>query len=197
MWDLVGIGLLAGLITAVSPCVLPVLPIILAGGATGRKPLRIIAGLVSSFVVFTLFATWLLDKLGCRRTCCATSRSRCSRDGGDTRRRRSASLERPFARQRVFGQVAEASLGASLGLVFVPCAAGAATVMQRRAKQVRLLDDRHLIAYAIGAAIPMLAIAVGGSGVSRRLRSGAQLRFASGVVMAAVALASSSISTIA
>src|SRR4051812_43371889 len=64
MWALVGIGLLAGVITAISPCVLPVLPILLAGGAAGRKPLRIIAGLVASFVVFTLFATWLLDKLG-------------------------------------------------------------------------------------------------------------------------------------
>src|SRR6476660_1094886 len=64
MWDLIGIGLLAGLVTAISPCVLPVLPILLAGGASGRKPLRIVTGLVASFVVFTLFASWLLDKLG-------------------------------------------------------------------------------------------------------------------------------------
>src|SRR5256714_7505205 len=64
MLVLIGIGLLAGLVTAVSPCVLPVLPILLAGGASGRKPFRIVAGLVASFVVFTLFASWLLDKLG-------------------------------------------------------------------------------------------------------------------------------------
>ena len=64
MLVLLGIGFLAGLVTAISPCVLPVLPILLAGGASGRKPLRIVAGLVASFVVFTLFATWLLDKLG-------------------------------------------------------------------------------------------------------------------------------------
>ena len=64
MLVLLGIGFLAGLITAISPCVLPVLPVLLAGGASGRKPLRIIAGLVASFVVFTLFATWLLNKLG-------------------------------------------------------------------------------------------------------------------------------------
>src|SRR5581483_5072416 len=61
---LLGIGLLAGIVTAVSPCVLPVLPILLAGGASGRKPLRVIAGLVVSFSVFTLFATWILDQLG-------------------------------------------------------------------------------------------------------------------------------------
>src|ERR1700721_1843774 len=61
---LLGIGFLAGVATAISPCVLPVLPILLAGGASGRRPLRIIAGLVASFVVFTLFATWLLGELG-------------------------------------------------------------------------------------------------------------------------------------
>src|SRR5919199_6196739 len=61
---LLGIGFLAGLVTAISPCVLPVLPILLAGGASGRKPLRIITGLVASFVVFTLFSAWLLEKLG-------------------------------------------------------------------------------------------------------------------------------------
>src|SRR5882724_10811880 len=64
MLVLLGIGLLAGLVTAISPCVLPVLPVLLAGGASGRKPLRIVAGLVGSFVVFTLFSTWLLGKLG-------------------------------------------------------------------------------------------------------------------------------------
>src|SRR6478735_11638866 len=64
MLILLAIGFLAGVVTAVSPCVLPVLPILLAGGASGRKPLRIVAGLVVSFSVFTLFASWLLRQLG-------------------------------------------------------------------------------------------------------------------------------------
>src|SRR5437764_1281896 len=50
MLVLIGIGLLAGLVTAISPCVLPVLPILLAGGASGRRPLRIITGLIASAV---------------------------------------------------------------------------------------------------------------------------------------------------
>jgi len=58
---LLGVGFVAGLVTALSPCVLPVLPIVLAGGASGRKPLRIIAGLIGSFTVFTLGAAWLLS----------------------------------------------------------------------------------------------------------------------------------------
>jgi len=56
---LLGVGLLAGLVTALSPCVLPVLPIVLAGGATGRRPLAIVAGLVASFTLFTLTAARL------------------------------------------------------------------------------------------------------------------------------------------
>src|SRR5919201_2787972 len=63
---LVGVAFLAGVITAVSPCVYPVLPIVFAGGASGgrRRPYAIIAGLVTTFVVSLLFVTWILDKLG-------------------------------------------------------------------------------------------------------------------------------------
>src|SRR5438046_7627003 len=64
---LLGIVFLAGVITAVSPCILPVLPIVLAGGASGnggRRPYAIIAGLVASFTAFTLAASSLLSALG-------------------------------------------------------------------------------------------------------------------------------------
>ncbi|HEY8407151.1 MAG TPA: hypothetical protein VIK66_04155, partial [Gaiellaceae bacterium] len=64
---LLGIGFLAGVTTAVSPCVLPVLPIVLAGGSaarTRRRPYAIVGGLVVSFTVFTLSASALLSALG-------------------------------------------------------------------------------------------------------------------------------------
>src|ERR1043166_3013824 len=63
---LIGIAFLAGVITAISPCVLPVLPIVLAGGASGgrRRPYAIVAGLLVTFVVSILFATYVLDQLG-------------------------------------------------------------------------------------------------------------------------------------
>ena len=54
---LLGAGFLGGLITALSPCIIPVLPVIVAGGSTGgnpRRPYAIIGGLVASFSVFTL-----------------------------------------------------------------------------------------------------------------------------------------------
>src|SRR5438067_13454026 len=63
---LLGIAVGAGVITAISPCVFPVLPILFAGGGTGgrRRPVAIIAGLIASFATFTLFATWILNRLG-------------------------------------------------------------------------------------------------------------------------------------
>src|SRR6478672_118179 len=49
-------GFVAGAATALSPCVLPVLPIALSAGATGgrRRPLGIVAGLAVSFTFATV-----------------------------------------------------------------------------------------------------------------------------------------------
>ena len=192
---LLGIGFLAGLITAISPCVLPVLPVLLAGGASGRKPLRIIAGLVSSFVVFTLFATWLLNKLGLpadllRNIAIAllfvVAATLLVPQFG-------RAVERPFARlTRYRAGGGGFLLGASLGLVFVPCAgpvlAAIATVAATNDVTVRAVA--LTVAYALGAATPMLLFAYGGQAMSRRLRvEGPRLRFVSGLVIGVVALA--------
>src|SRR5436189_4670120 len=60
------VAFLAGVVTAISPCAYPVLPIVFAGGASGsrRRPYAIIAGLVTTFVVSLLALTWILDRLG-------------------------------------------------------------------------------------------------------------------------------------
>src|ERR1700761_2153303 len=59
-------GFVAGAATAVSPCVVPVLPIVLSAGATGgrRKPLGVVTGLIASFT-FVLFAlVYVISALG-------------------------------------------------------------------------------------------------------------------------------------
>ncbi len=66
MLVLVLVAFIAGLVTAVSPCVLPILPIVLATGADGdrRRPYLVIAGLIASFTVFTLASVQIISALG-------------------------------------------------------------------------------------------------------------------------------------
>ena len=196
MLILLAIGLLAGVVTAVSPCVLPVLPVLLAGGASGRKPLRIVGGLVASFTVFTLFAAWLLDQLGLPQDFLRNAAIALLFVMAATLLipRAALLIERPlavFSRFRPAGAGGGFFFGATLGLVFVPCAGPVlATVTVVAANNsVGLRAVLLTLAYAAGAALPMLVIARGGREASGRLRRhAATVRTVSGAVTAAVAL---------
>jgi len=197
---LLAIAFLAGVITAVSPCVLPVLPIVLAGGSAGgsrRRPPAIAAGLVISFTVFTLSASALLSALGLPQ---------------DTLRNIAIALlfvvaasllvprvgmliERPFARlsRHPSGDLGGGLLlGLGLGLVFVPCAGPVLATVSVLAAEHRVGFRLILLTlcYACGAGAVFLLVALGGQRVTRRLReTRAWWRPALGLVMAAAALA--------
>jgi cytochrome c biogenesis protein CcdA/thiol-disulfide isomerase/thioredoxin len=190
------IGFLAGIVTAISPCVLPVLPVLLAGGASGRKPLRIVAGLVLSFSVFTLFASWLLRQLGLPQDLLRNLAIALLfvMAGVLLLPRAALLLERSlsfFSRLRPANAGGGFFLGATLGLVFVPCAgpflAAITTAAARENFGGRTIAATF--AYAAGAAIPMLAIARGGREMAGRIRTHAErLRLASGAIVALVAV---------
>ena len=194
---LLAIGFLAGVITAISPCVLPVLPILLAGGASGgaRRPYAIIAGLVASFVTFTLAAAWLLDFLGLPNDLLRNLAIALLFVVAATLLvpRLGELLERPLAAltRRRFGESGGGFvLGVGLGLVFVPCA-GPVLAYITVAAASRDVDAKAValtVAYAVGAAVPMLAVALGGQRAARRFRARA-LSPVLGVVVAAAALA--------
>jgi cytochrome c biogenesis protein CcdA/thiol-disulfide isomerase/thioredoxin len=197
---LYGIAFLAGLITALSPCVLPVLPILLAGGATGRRPYAIVLGLVGSFSVFTVVGASLLDALGLP---------------ADFLRNLAlvllfvlaatllvpglaGLLERPLlflTRRRPRTEGGGVLLGASLGLVFVPCAGPVLAAVTALSATGEDGFDTFLVAfvYALGAAGPMLAIAAGGQRLPRALglvrRHAEGTRRVAGALIAATALA--------
>ena len=63
---LIAFALVAGAATALSPCVLPVLPVVLSAGATGgrRRPLGVAAGLVLSFTFATVALVYVISELG-------------------------------------------------------------------------------------------------------------------------------------
>lgn len=178
---------------------LPILPILFAGGATGsrRRPLAIIGGLVLSFSAFTLGGVWLLDELGLPKD--------FLRDVAIVLLFLVAAIlvfprfgqivERPLYRlsRRPSGDLGGGFLlGVSLGLVFVPCASPvlAAITVLGATSEVGWSAIVLTVAYSLGAAVPMLAIAYGGNAAMQRLRQQAQnLRRALGVVVALTALA--------
>src|SRR5918994_6179953 len=194
---LLGIAFVAGLITALSPCVLPVLPVLLAGGAAGgtRRPYAIVAGVVLSFTVFTVTAAALLDALGLPQDLLRNVAVALLVLAGAAIAlpRLGELLQRPFlalSRRRPGELGGGVLLGLALGLVFVPCAGPvlAAITVLAASRDFGAETFALTFAYAAGAAGPMLAVALVGRRAASALR-GRYLRPALGLLVAAAALA--------
>src|SRR5712691_6018889 len=196
---LLGIAFLAGVITAVSPCVLPVLPIVLAGGASGdgRRPYAIVAGLVTMFVVSILFATYILHKLGLPEDLLrnvsigllfAVAVTLLVPQAGLLVERALA----PFSRRGTGDLGGGFLLGCALGFAFVPCGGPILAYVSAQSASVNFgfRPVALAIAYALGASVVLLAIAVGGQRVAKPLRARVmRLRAALGLIVAAAAVA--------
>jgi len=205
------LALLAGIVTIAAPCTLPVLPILLGAsvGHTGKlRPAMIALGFVLSFSVVALALsaiTRIFDfDPNVLRTGAAVMllgfgllmiwptpfewlsiRVSSLIDGG------SAALV-PQGRGNLGGFV----LGTTLGLVWTPCAGpvlGSILTLVATSRDIAWASTL-LVVYAIGAALPMLAIAYGGQAATTRVRSIARysprLQQAFGAVVIAFALLS-------
>jgi cytochrome c biogenesis protein CcdA/thiol-disulfide isomerase/thioredoxin len=166
---LLGVAFVAGIVTAISPCVLPVLPLVLAGGATGgpRRPFAVIAGLVVSFTVFSLTAAALLTALGLPDdllrnlaigVVVVVGLALVWPRLGDL-------LGRPFyalARRQPGDAGGGFVLGLSLGLLFTPCAGPVIAAVATVAATQELTVSAFLItlAYGLGAGVVLLGIAL-------------------------------------
>ena len=195
---LVPIAFAAGVITVLTPCVLPVLPVVLAGGATGskRRPYAIAAGLVTTFTLFVLAGAWVWslvgidakyqDKIGAALLAVLALTLVVPAVA--------ELLERPLAfmtRWRPPELGGGFLLGAALGLVFVPCGGPVLAAVTSIAGRHRVDAATAAVAtaYAVGAAVPLLLIARGSGRVTGAFRTHAQaIRVAAGVAMGAAAL---------
>jgi len=166
---LVGIAFVAGMVTAISPCVLPVLPIVFAGSATGgpRRPYAIVAGLVVSFTAFTLAASALLSSLGLPQDLLRNIAIAfvLLLGIGLLVPRVGELLERPFralGRRRPDGTRGGFALGISLGLLFTPCAGPVIAAVAAVAATERFSVAAVVVtlAYAAGAGVVLLGLAI-------------------------------------
>jgi cytochrome c-type biogenesis protein len=209
MLDLV-LALLAGVVTIAAPCTLPMLPILLGAsvGQTGKaRPAFIALGFVTSFATVALLlnlitrifdfdpnvlrtgATVLLLGFGLLMIWPAPFEWLSIRIGGFSGGGGNDRRTHP-------GNIGGFILGATLGLVWTPCAGpvlGSILTVVATSKNTAWAS-LLLVIYAIGAALPMLAIAYGGQAVTTRVRSLARitprLQQGFGVIVVAVAIAS-------
>lgn len=210
--DLIIIGLLGGLITGISPCILPVLPVIfLTGGAQSAsyegeavpakrsRPYFVIAGLVLSFTLVTLAGSLLLGLLNLPQDIIrwVGIAVLVIIGVGLIVPRFQHLLERPFQR---FGQREVKNrgngfgVGLALGAVFVPCAGPvlAAIIVAGSTGQIGVGTVLLTVSFAIGVAVPLLVFALAGRSVIERIRAfrtkERALRIAAGVAMIALAV---------
>jgi cytochrome c biogenesis protein CcdA/thiol-disulfide isomerase/thioredoxin len=172
------VAFLGGVLTAFSPCVLPVLPVVVAGGAAGgppRRPVAIVAGLVVSFTLATLAGMALLTALHLPQDLLnylgvalllLLALGFLIPPLGDL-------IERPFARVAPGRPATESGgllLGMSLGLVFIPCAAAVLTAIDVATVRNRFGPWLVLttLAYAVGVGVPLLVLAL----LARRAATG-------------------------
>ena len=179
----IGFAFLAGVITVLSPCVLPLLPVILGSAVQeGRaRPIGLIVGFVGTFTAATLALSYLVRSLGV---------------SPDLNRILAGSvlvllglvlalppLHRGFERlasilvsrmpvaQNNSGFGGGLAVGAGLGLAWSPCVGPimASVITLALNQQVDAGAIAVTLAFSLGTALPMAAIMLGGRQLARRL----------------------------
>ncbi|UUT35312.1 cytochrome c biogenesis CcdA family protein [Microbacterium elymi] len=210
--ELIIIGLLGGLITGISPCILPVLPVIfLTGGAQSARfdgaaapaprsrPYFVILGLVTSFTAVTLVGSLLLGLLHLPQDVIrwVGIAVLVVIGVGLIVPRVEQLIERPFQRIARRTEVANTGrgygVGLALGAVFVPCAGPVLAAIIVAGSTGRIGGGTVLLTacFAVGVSVPLLVFALAGRGLVERIRAFRThergLRITAGIAMIALA----------
>ncbi len=183
---LIAFAFLAGVVTILSPCILPILPIILSstigGQSTGKtRPFGVVIGFILSFTLFTLFLSTIVRLSGVPANSLRFVSVLVIGLFG-------ASLIIPQFQvlvEKLFSKLAGFMpssknrvgfgggllIGLSVGLLWTPCVGPILASVISLAITGSVTFDAFLItfAYAIGTAIPMFLIMLGGQNTLRRV----------------------------
>ncbi|WP_208280921.1 cytochrome c biogenesis CcdA family protein [Massilia oculi] len=186
------LALLGGVLTIASPCVLPILPIVLGGtlqdrteGQRNTRPLFIVAGFVISFAALgmllasasqhVVLAHETLRYAGLAILAVLGVAMLWKAPYAWLMNHLSALVSRamPAGGAERAGNLGGLLLGMSLGAVWTPCAGPVLASILVLVAQAQDLGRSVglLLLYAIGAGIPMLVIAYGGQFVRTRIRA--------------------------
>ncbi|MFH1535416.1 MAG: cytochrome c biogenesis protein DipZ [Patescibacteria group bacterium] len=197
---------IGGVVTILSPCIMPILPIILSGSVGGgkKKPLGIVFGFILSFTFFTLFLTSIVNILGI---------------SADFLRNLSMIVILGFGisllvpkfqvvLEKLFSKLANKTpkqgestgfgggivIGLSLGLIWTPCVGPILASVISLAITGSVTGSAFFItiAYSLGTAIPMLIIMYGGRQLLQKvpglLKNTGKIQKAFGVLMIITAI---------
>lgn len=172
-----GLAFIEGLALIVSPCILPILPILLSGTITGgkRRPLGVVCGFVIVFALFTLFSRSLVQHLNFNLDVIRQVAyglivvfgivlfSDYLSEKFNTWTQRIATIGASYTPNAdKNGFVSGLILGALISLVWVPCGGPilAAAIVQTAVQQTTWQGFLTFFCFALGSAVPMLLIAL-------------------------------------
>ncbi len=203
---LLAFALLAGAGTAITPCVLPVVPALLASSSVGgrRRPLGIVLGLGITFTLAIVVLSQVLSAVGLKGSAARDVAivvlivfgvvlffpGLAERVQGPLSR-----LARFGPKTRGDGFFSGLAVGAALGFVCAPCAGpilGAVLSVSNSAGGATLRSTLVAIAYAVGLCLVMLVYGFGGRWVLDRIKRVARgyvVERALGVILLATGVA--------
>lgn len=177
----VQIAMLAGILTVLSPCVLPILPVLVGRSLQSHRygPIALVSGLVGGFALtgslLGVSANWLTGFSNFLRYSAIVlllMLGLLTLFPSWSYRVFSYLPIQQWTKERPrIGLWGEFWLGTQLGLLWTPCAGpvlGGILVLAAVNHQV-MSAFRLLLAYGFGAALPLLAIAYGGRKLSQQL----------------------------
>jgi cytochrome c-type biogenesis protein len=194
------LAFLAGILSVLSPCVLPLVPIVLAGAVAEHRlaPLALAAGLTLSFTAIGLFVATVGFSIGLDMTVFRTGAAvlliavgmvllvpRLQVSFATTAGPMSNWTQNRFSGLSTSGISGQFGVGLLLGAVWTPCVGptlGAASIMAARSESL-VMVTLTMLAFGIGTALPLLMLSMLSREALRRWR-GRMMRAASGLKIA-------------